>query len=164
MGEQIAEGDPTPGRERVVQRPVRILEDADVCELRRDLRDGVVKRVSPLVEQRQCGNGRDGLRERRDSEDRVAGGGQVTIDIAPSDGDGADGPVRPPDQRDEAGVVSAPSGQSRRKPKGDKRARTRAALLVAARRLVRERGYARTTMEEVAARGDDDRRDLWQLP
>jgi AcrR family transcriptional regulator len=37
-------------------------------------------------------------------------------------------------------------------PKGDKRARTRAALLEAARELVREKGYERTTMEEVAAR------------
>jgi AcrR family transcriptional regulator len=48
--------------------------------------------------------------------------------------------------------MSAPSGASRRKPKGDKRARTRAALLEAARALVREKGYARTTLEEVAVR------------
>src|SRR5215510_11094875 len=44
------------------------------------------------------------------------------------------------------------SGESRRKPKGDKRERTRAALLEAARSLVREKGYARTTLEEVAVR------------
>src|SRR5262249_41363421 len=49
-------------------------------------------------------------------------------------------------------TMSMPSGGSRRKPKGDKRARTRAALLDAARALVREKGYARTTLEEVAAR------------
>ena len=42
--------------------------------------------------------------------------------------------------------------QNRRKPKGDKRDRTRAALLEAARALVREKGYGRTTLEEVAAR------------
>lgn len=41
---------------------------------------------------------------------------------------------------------------SRRKPKGDKRDRTRAALLEAARALVREKGHAKTTLEEVAAR------------
>lgn len=41
---------------------------------------------------------------------------------------------------------------SRRKPKGNKRDRTRAALLEAARSLVRERGFARTTLEDVAAR------------
>lgn len=41
---------------------------------------------------------------------------------------------------------------SRRKPKGNKRERTRAALLDAARALVREKGFARTTLEEVAAR------------
>ena len=41
---------------------------------------------------------------------------------------------------------------ARRKPKGDKRERTRAALLQAARALIREKGYERTTMEEVAAR------------
>ena len=40
----------------------------------------------------------------------------------------------------------------RRKPKGDKRDRTRAALLAAARELVREKGHERTTLEEVAAR------------
>jgi AcrR family transcriptional regulator len=42
--------------------------------------------------------------------------------------------------------------KSRGKPKGDKRIRTRAALLEAARALIREKGYARTTLEEVAAR------------
>src|SRR5215813_6099834 len=41
---------------------------------------------------------------------------------------------------------------ARRRPKGDKRDRTRAALLEAARALIREKGYARTTLEEVAAR------------
>jgi AcrR family transcriptional regulator len=40
----------------------------------------------------------------------------------------------------------------RGKPKGDKRARTRAALLAAARDLVREKGYERTTLEDVARR------------
>jgi AcrR family transcriptional regulator len=37
-------------------------------------------------------------------------------------------------------------------PKGDKRQRTRAALLEAARELIREKGYERTTLEEVASR------------
>jgi AcrR family transcriptional regulator len=40
----------------------------------------------------------------------------------------------------------------RGKPKGDKRERTRAKLLEAARALIREKGYERTTLEEVAAR------------
>jgi AcrR family transcriptional regulator len=40
----------------------------------------------------------------------------------------------------------------RGKPKGDKRERTRAALLEAARALIREKGHERTTMEEVARR------------
>src|SRR6476619_7815351 len=45
------------------------------------------------------------------------------------------------------------SAQSARgKPKGDKRDRTRAALLEAARALIREKGHERTTMEEVARR------------
>lgn len=46
--------------------------------------------------------------------------------------------------------MSTPS--PRHNPKGDKRDRTRAALLEAARGLVREKGYERTTLEEVAAR------------
>lgn len=45
------------------------------------------------------------------------------------------------------------NGESpRRRPKGDKRDRTRAALLEAARALIREKGYERTTLEEVAQR------------
>jgi len=49
--------------------------------------------------------------------------------------------------------MARPNDRSgRRKPKGDKRDRTRAALLAAARELVREKGHERTTLEEVAAR------------
>ena len=49
--------------------------------------------------------------------------------------------------------MASPSDLSaRRKPKGDKRERTRAALLKAARALVREIGYERTTLEKVATR------------
>lgn len=47
-------------------------------------------------------------------------------------------------------MASDPSPRGR--PKGDKRARTRAALLEAARELIREKGYERTTLEEVARR------------
>ncbi|HEY7059552.1 MAG TPA: helix-turn-helix domain-containing protein, partial [Vicinamibacterales bacterium] len=46
----------------------------------------------------------------------------------------------------------AESSSPRGKPKGDKRQRTRAALLEAARALIREKGYERTTIEEVAKR------------
>jgi AcrR family transcriptional regulator len=47
---------------------------------------------------------------------------------------------------------TAPTPSPRGKPKGDKRDRTRAALLEAARALIREKGHERTTMEEVARR------------
>src|SRR6186713_1687802 len=47
-----------------------------------------------------------------------------------------------------ASKKSSPRGQ----PKGDKRERTRAALLDAARSLIREKGYERTTLEDVATR------------
>ncbi|MFZ4606209.1 MAG: TetR/AcrR family transcriptional regulator [Caulobacter sp.] len=43
-------------------------------------------------------------------------------------------------------------GDARRKPKGDKRERTRATLLEAARELVREKGYEQVTLQDVAAR------------
>jgi AcrR family transcriptional regulator len=46
--------------------------------------------------------------------------------------------------------ATKPSG--RKAPKGDKRERTRAALLEAARELVREKGYEGTTLQDVAAR------------
>ena len=42
--------------------------------------------------------------------------------------------------------------ETRRRPKGDKRARTRAALMAAARDLAREKGFDAVTMEEVARR------------
>jgi AcrR family transcriptional regulator len=45
------------------------------------------------------------------------------------------------------------SEQSRRsQPKGDKRERTRAKLLEAARSLIREKGFEQTTLEEIAER------------
>jgi AcrR family transcriptional regulator len=43
-------------------------------------------------------------------------------------------------------------GSLRRQPKGDKRDRTRAKLLEAARSLIREKGYENTTLEEIAER------------
>lgn len=49
-------------------------------------------------------------------------------------------------------MTSDASVSARRKPKGDKRERTRAALLEAARGLIREQGYERTTLEQVATR------------
>jgi len=49
-------------------------------------------------------------------------------------------------------MASEKKPSPRGKPKGDKRERTRATLLEAARALVRERGYERTTLEKVAKR------------
>jgi len=46
----------------------------------------------------------------------------------------------------------APVVGSRGRPKGDKRARTRARLLAAARDLIREQGFERTTLQAVAER------------
>jgi AcrR family transcriptional regulator len=46
----------------------------------------------------------------------------------------------------------APASSRRGRPKGDKRERTRAALLESARALIRKKGYERTTMKEVARR------------
>jgi AcrR family transcriptional regulator len=53
-----------------------------------------------------------------------------------------------------ASAINSQTGTSSRrgKPKGDKRERTRAALLEAARALIREQGHERTTLEEVARR------------
>jgi AcrR family transcriptional regulator len=47
---------------------------------------------------------------------------------------------------------NTPPRSGRRAPKGDKRQRTRAALLEAARAVVREKGYEATTLQDVAAR------------
>jgi len=43
-------------------------------------------------------------------------------------------------------------GSRRRQPKGDKRDRTRAKLLEAARALIREKGHENTTLEDIAER------------
>jgi AcrR family transcriptional regulator len=48
--------------------------------------------------------------------------------------------------------VASATPSRRAGPKGDKRQRTRSSLLEAARTLVREKGYDRTTLEEVASR------------
>ena len=48
--------------------------------------------------------------------------------------------------------MKARRASARRAPKGDKRDRTRAALLEAARNLVKEKGYAHTTLAAVARR------------
>lgn len=48
--------------------------------------------------------------------------------------------------------MASDSPPSRRQPKGDKRARTRAALLDAALSLTREKGFERTTLHDVAQR------------
>lgn len=47
-------------------------------------------------------------------------------------------------------MTTSDSLSARRKPKGDKRQRTRLALLEAARAAVREKGYERTTLADVA--------------
>ncbi len=49
-------------------------------------------------------------------------------------------------------MASRKKWSPRGKPKGDKRERTRAALLEAARALIREKGHERTTLEKVARR------------
>ncbi|WP_309644984.1 helix-turn-helix domain-containing protein [Phenylobacterium sp.] len=49
-------------------------------------------------------------------------------------------------------TANATIESARRRPKGDKRERTRAALLKAARELIREKGYERTTLQDVAQR------------
>ena len=53
-----------------------------------------------------------------------------------------------------ASAKSSGQGKTSRRgqPKGDKRERTRAALLEAARALIREKGHERATLEEVASR------------
>lgn len=48
--------------------------------------------------------------------------------------------------------MTTPPDSPRRRPKGDKRARTRARLLEAARVSIREKGYEHTTMEDIASR------------
>src|SRR5689334_12294286 len=45
-----------------------------------------------------------------------------------------------------------PTSSPRSRPKGDKRERTRAKLLEAARSLIREKGHEHTTLEEIAER------------
>src|SRR6476659_478222 len=49
-------------------------------------------------------------------------------------------------------VPDSGEGSRRRQPKGDKRDRTRAKLLEAARSLIREKGHENTTLEEIAER------------
>src|SRR3954447_24681427 len=47
-------------------------------------------------------------------------------------------------------MISDEESSRRRQPKGDKRDRTRAKLLEAARSLIREKGHEHTTLEDIA--------------
>src|SRR5581483_12013626 len=49
-------------------------------------------------------------------------------------------------------TAESDGGSRRGQPKGDKRDRTRAKLLEAARALIREKGHEQTTLEEIAGR------------
>src|SRR4051794_11445297 len=49
-------------------------------------------------------------------------------------------------------MISDEESSRRRQPKGDKRDRTRAKLLEAARSLIREKGHEHTTLEDIAER------------
>jgi AcrR family transcriptional regulator len=49
-------------------------------------------------------------------------------------------------------MPESPIVSTRSRPKGDKRERTRAKLLEAARSLIREKGYEHTTLEDIAGR------------
>jgi AcrR family transcriptional regulator len=49
-------------------------------------------------------------------------------------------------------MTGSPIASTRSRPKGDKRERTRAKLLEAARSLIREKGHEHTTLEEIAER------------
>ncbi len=51
-----------------------------------------------------------------------------------------------------ASTTGSKAGSRRRQPKGDKRERTRAALLDAALALTREKGFEQTTLQDVAER------------
>jgi len=49
-------------------------------------------------------------------------------------------------------MTESSTASPRSRPKGDKRERTRATLLEAARALIREKGYEHTTLEDIAER------------
>ena len=60
--QEIAERDRPLRRIRLVQRTIRIAQDAKACELRSLARDWLVQREAAFVEQRQGGRGRQRLR------------------------------------------------------------------------------------------------------
>lgn len=51
-------------------------------------------------------------------------------------------------------IEESETASPRRQPKGDKRDRTRARLLEAARTLIREKGYEHTTLEDIAEKAE----------
>lgn len=87
--EQIAERDRARRGNGVVDGPFRMAEDAQVFELRRDPRNGIVEAETPVIEERERGDGRDRLRHGRDPEDRVATHRNVSFDVSPSEHGGA---------------------------------------------------------------------------
>jgi len=59
--QEIAERNRPRGRIGLVQRTIRMAQDAHLRELRRITRDGLVQREAAFVEQHQRGHGRDRL-------------------------------------------------------------------------------------------------------
>jgi hypothetical protein len=105
--EEVAERDLPRGRDGAIERPVGILEDAQVRELRGRDGDGIVEAEPALVGERQRGDARDRLGQRRDPEDRVAGHRQIALDVAASHHHRAGRLPRAPGQADEAGQLPA---------------------------------------------------------
>jgi hypothetical protein len=106
MRQQIAERDRSPCRFNRVERPVRIAEDAQVCELRRAHRDRIVQGESPFVEQHQGRDRRHRLGHRRDTEDGVALDWKPARQVAAPHGDCVDDLAVAPRQRRGAGELS----------------------------------------------------------
>jgi hypothetical protein len=160
MRQEIAERDRACGLVCLIQRSLRIAQHARVREFGRTSRDRFVEVKASFIEHRQRRDGGHGLAHRRDAEDGVALDGQSGNQVALPYRRDVDHLAIAPDQSSGPGefakfrigceevldrsVVCHRSSilfsPARGKPKGDKRDRTRASLLEAARELIREKG------------------------
>jgi hypothetical protein len=77
VGQKIAERDRPLRCIGVAQRTLRIAQDAKACELWSMARDWLVQCEAAFVVQHQGGHGRQRLRHRRDSKNRVPLDGQI---------------------------------------------------------------------------------------
>jgi hypothetical protein len=100
--EQVADGD-LAARRREHAAGVGARGDGGAREAREPAGDGIAERELSLLDEHEDGGAREGLRLRRDAEDRVGGHRLARLEVGPADGAFVDDDAIAHHERDGAG-------------------------------------------------------------